>query len=152
MAEDLQQDLLVDLFARLPKYDPARGSLLSFATIVLRHQSSRLAKRHCEALTAQGGTMLPLSCLDDGSAPVDWLSPYASQQAALHERLCLGKATRSLRPCDRLLCLALSQGSVASLTRSGFASRSGIYRRIHRLRPQLALSGFGPSWDSLRDA
>ena len=152
MAEDVQQDLLVDLLARLPKYDPARGNFESFTTIVLRHQSTRLARRHCEAFTAQGGATLPLSSLDEGSEPIDWISSHATQQAALHERLCLGKATRSLRPCDRLLCLVLSHGSVASLARTGFASRSSIYRRIHRLRPQLILSGFGPGWDSLRSA
>jgi hypothetical protein len=44
--EDLRQDLLADLLARLPGFDPARGGLLAFASTCFRHRAARLADRH----------------------------------------------------------------------------------------------------------
>src|SRR5512134_1110002 len=43
--DDLRQDLLVDLIARLPAFDPERGSLGAFAGIVLANRARRLAKK-----------------------------------------------------------------------------------------------------------
>ena len=54
--EDLQQDFLVDLIARLKSFDPARGSLGAFASTVVAHQAGRMAARICRerAMPAKG--------------------------------------------------------------------------------------------------
>jgi DNA-directed RNA polymerase specialized sigma24 family protein len=43
--EDLRQELLVDLIARLKRFDPARGTLNAFASVIIRHRAGRLGKR-----------------------------------------------------------------------------------------------------------
>src|SRR5882724_9987861 len=43
--EDLRQELLVDLIARLKWFDPARGTLNAFANVIIRHRAGRLARR-----------------------------------------------------------------------------------------------------------
>ena len=41
--DDLRQDLLADLIARLRGFDPERGSLGAFSGIVLANRSTRIA-------------------------------------------------------------------------------------------------------------
>lgn len=43
--EDMEQDMLLDLLARLAGFDPARGTLAAFATVCFQHRASRLATR-----------------------------------------------------------------------------------------------------------
>ncbi len=43
--EDLRQELLLDLIARLKRFDPARGTLNAFASVIIRHRVGRLGKR-----------------------------------------------------------------------------------------------------------
>lgn len=141
-AEDFRQELLVDLFARLKHFDPDRGPFGAFAKTVMRHQASRLAKRHYDGLTAQGGAMLPLEAITGAAAYNASVSPKLPD-----DQLALRTALKRLYPSDRRFCHALSQYRVAELKQAGFGSRSSIYRRIRRLRPRLVISGFGPGWD-----
>lgn len=145
-AEDLRQELLVDLIARLQSFDPARGSLGGFSRVVMRNQSTRLAQRHCRKLTAQGGHFLPLSRAEH----IEDMAPAHTPPTG---GISLQQGLRGLTPADQYLCCALSEHSVTSLTTmAGFGSRSSIYRRIRNLRPQLALAGLGPGWDVLARA
>jgi DNA-directed RNA polymerase specialized sigma24 family protein len=43
--DDLRQDLLADLIARLRGFDPERGSLGAFSGIVLANRSTRIANK-----------------------------------------------------------------------------------------------------------
>ncbi len=145
-AEDLCQDLLLDFLERFHKFDRARGSLGAFSTTVMAHHSSRLADRHCKQFTAQGGAMLPIT---EAAHVVCALSEGAEacRLSRCDDRLALQSALHRLGPDDRRFCHALIEDPVAALASAGFGSRSSIYRRIRRLRPVLAISGFGPGWD-----
>ena len=145
-AEDLRQDLLLDFLQRFDSFDPARGSLGAFAKTVMHHQASRLADRHFQQLRAQGGPMLPLTEATELACP-QAVAAVTLSLARADDRLGLQSALRRLPPEDRRLCHALSRHPVTALPPAGFGSRSSIYRRIRRLRPVLAISGFGPGWD-----
>ena len=43
--DDLQQDMLVDLLARMPAFDSTRGTLEAFTTVCCRHHATRQAER-----------------------------------------------------------------------------------------------------------
>lgn len=47
--DDLRQELLADLIRRLPLFNPERGSMAAFATVILRNQSSLMAARMTRA-------------------------------------------------------------------------------------------------------
>lgn len=143
-AEDMSQELLVDLLSRLADYDPDRGSLGAYAHVVMRHHASRLADRYCRHLTAQGGHALPLTVVEHLAVSPAWEA--ASEGLVVHQGL------KGLSGADRRLCHALCQHSVATLTMAGFGSRSSIYRRIRDLRPVLTLFGLGSGWDVLARA
>ena len=162
--EDLGQDLLIDLLRRLPAYDPSRGSIGAFATIVLRNQSSRIAMRHHRQHRAQGGSLLSLEVplagtrepVGDTLTEDDGLAAWHGQTccAAAVTELCHAMETALARlPAeDRRFCAALAHRPVTALAAEGFGSRSALYRRLADLRHVLTAHGLGPAWDDLAAA
>ncbi|NAZ38235.1 sigma factor [Rubellimicrobium sp. CFH 75288] len=162
--DDLRQDLLVDLICRLPGFDKRRGSTGAFANIVLRNQCSRIAIRHHRRRRAQGGGMLSLDApLSGGDVPLGCLLTEADGLAAWHgqdrcaateveTRHDLARALADLPEEARGLCAALGACAVAELVGRDGLSRSALYRRLARLRLDLAMRGLGGRWDGLRAA
>ncbi|WP_169052404.1 sigma factor [Tabrizicola sp. YIM 78059] len=162
--DDLRQDLLVDLICRLPGFDKRRGSIGAFANVVLRNQCSRIAIRHHRQRQAQGGTVLsldtpvagsgePLGCL---LAETDGLAAWHGQDRCaateVETRHDLARALADLPEEARGLCAALGACAVAELVGRDGRSRSALYRRLARLRLDLAMRGLGGRWDGLRAA
>lgn len=162
--DDLRQDLLVDLICRLPGFDKRRGSIGAFANVVLRNQCSRIAIRHHRQRRAQGGTVLsldvpvagsaePLGCL---LAETDGLAAWHGQDrcaaADVETRHDLARALADLPEDVRGLCTALGTCAVADLIGRDGISRSALYRRLARLRLELAMRGLGGRWDASRAA
>jgi len=157
--DDLRQDLLVDVICRLPGFDKRRGSIGAFANIVLRNQCSRIAIRHHRQRQAQGGTVLSLDAPVAGSAePLGCLLAETDGLAAWHgqdrcaavdveTRHDLARALADLPEDVRGLCAALGTCAVADLVGRDGISRSALYRRLARLRLELAMRGLGGRWD-----
>lgn len=162
--DDLRQDLLVDLICRLPGYDARRGSVGAFANVVLRNQASRIAMRHHRQRRAQGGAVLSLDAPAAGSAePLGCLLAETDGLAAWHgqdrcaaadaeTRHDLARALADLPEDVRGLCVALGSCAVADLVGRDGISRSALYRRLARLRLDLAMRGLGGRWDASRAA
>lgn len=163
--EDLVQDLLIDLLRRLSAYDPDRGSLGAFSGLILRNQASRIALRIMKERRAHGGTMLSLDAslsqadprpMNEVLSNQDGLGVWHGQtidaRLAAEQSMDLGHALGRLSPKDRAICAGLAHGSVTTLARRGFGSRSSLYRRISDLRFALTLHGLGSAWDELRCA
>ena len=162
--DDLRQDLLVDVICRLPGFDARRGSIGAFANIVLRNQSSRIAMRHHRQRRTQGGAMLsldmpisggtePLGCLlaeTDGLAAWHGQDPCATGDAELRHDL--ARALGDLPEDARNLCAALGTCAIAEIVGREGVSRSALYRRIARLRLDLAMRGLGARWDGSQAA
>lgn len=162
--EDLGQDLLVDLLRRLPAFDPSRGSIGAFAGLILRNQSSRIARQHHQVRRAQCGTMLSLDApIAGGTEPLGSLLAEADGLAALHGRDLSATEDADLRhdlarvlgdlPEDaRTLCAALGTCAIAEIVGRTGTSRSALYRHVAQLRLDLAMRGFGARWDGSRAA
>lgn len=162
--DDLRQDLLVDLICRLPGFDARRGGIGAFANIVLRNQSSRISIRHHRQRRAQGGTVLSLDAPVSGSAEplgcllaeTDGLAAWHGQDrcaaADVETRHDLARALADLPEDVRGLCAALGTCAVADLVGRDGISRSALYRRLARLRLELAMRGLGGRWDASRAA
>lgn len=155
---DLSQDLLFDCLARLPAFDPARGTLGAFAGCVMAHHAKRIALRirrerllfgvnpvsldepvsgadRFDAVTTRGDMVAEA----DGYAalmgqPTDWT-------AILERRLDLERATTALDASARELCAGLADASPQDLADVGGGSRAGIYRRVGKLRLSLLSAG-----------
>lgn len=152
--DDLRQDLLADLIARLHAYDPARGPLGAFAGVVLRHRAARLAERIMGERRRMGGVPLSLDApLGDGSdatladvIPEDaglaaWCGQPVDGHALSERRMAVERALGALDRRDGALCAALSVLSPSELAAAGKGSRATLYRRIAGLRHALLAHG-----------
>ncbi|HXF88169.1 MAG TPA: sigma factor [Xanthobacteraceae bacterium] len=156
--DDIRQDLLVDLIARLPAFDPQRGSLGAFAGVVLRNHATRIAAKIRREREMVGPT--PVS-LDEGLperdgvargeliAEADGLSAWLGQPvdgfAAIEQRLAVERGLGTLDPRDGALCAALAHTTIERLAAQGRGSRSTLYRRLEDIRLALMAHGLKPA-------
>lgn len=147
--EDLRQDLLVDLIARLPAFDARRGRLGALAGRIIRNEASRLAARHCRVLRAQNGPFLSLEAVADGAGLDRTVSGQGAHPQALlaDDYLDLRIALARLGRRDQALCNAVALWSVDHLASKGLGSRAGLYRRLRELRNVLTAYGLGAAED-----
>lgn len=152
--DDIRQDLLVDLIARLPAFDPERGSLGAFAGLVLRNHATRIAAKIKRAREAFGAVPVSLDEEQPGRdgvargeliAEADGLSAWLGQRvdafAAIERRLAVGRGLGLLDRRDGALCAALAHTTIERLAAQGRGSRSTLYRRLRDIR--LALMAHG---------
>lgn len=151
---DLRQDLLVDVFARLPAFDRERGSLGAFAGAVMANRATRLAQKVKRQRQLHGATPISLdehipdsdgATRGDLIPEADGLPAHFSQPvdafAEVERRVDVERGLGGLDPNDAKLAAALSHATVDELARRGPASRSALYRRIKTI--QLALLAAG---------
>jgi hypothetical protein len=155
---DVVQDLITDCLARLPAFDPCRGTLGAFAGCVMAHRAQRLGTRVLRERRMFGtnpvslddpvpdpdspATMTTRGALIAESKgygalmgqPTDWT-------AVLERRLDLERATRSLDESARSLCVDLADAAPQDLSEAGRGSRAAIYRRVRELRLSLLCAG-----------
>ena len=152
--DDVRQDLLVDLIARLPAYDPDRGSIGAFAGIVLRNQATRIAAKVKRQRQLHGAVPVSLDepvpdsdglTRGDLVAEEDGLTALLGQPVdaftEIDRRLDVERALGGLGRADGRLCAELSRATADRLAASGRGARSSLYRRVKDLR--LALTAMG---------
>lgn len=147
--EDVEQDMLLDLLARLPAFDPARGTLAAFATVCFQHRASRLAtrlrrekrERHEASLDdAVPGQEEELT-IPEAEGYAAWCGQPTDAIAAAERRLDLDRASAGLDARDRPLCVALAAATPHELAARGCLGRSTLYRRLHEMRLRLLAAG-----------
>ena len=116
---DVGNDLLADLLARLPAYDPSKGTLGGFARVCMRHAAFRMAQKHRH----QRRVARTVS-LDDPLPGGDGLT--------LADTLSEG---------DHSLCAALTTATPHEVAAQGAMPRARIYRRIREMRLRLLAAG-----------
>jgi RNA polymerase sigma-70 factor (ECF subfamily) len=152
--DDVRQDLLVDLIARLPAYDADRGTLGAFAGAVLTNRATRIANKVKRERQMHGATPISLDetipdsdglTRGDLFAEADGLSAHFGQPvdafAAAELRIDVERGLGSLEPADGALCAALSRTTVDRLAASGHGARSSLYRRVKDIRFVLTAIG-----------
>ena len=148
-AEDLNQELLVQLNRRMQAYDPNRGSLGAFVGRVLENEARRLGARILRARRLSGGAPLSLDAPDkDGATLGDRLSDghaawseHTDARERAERRIDVAAALERLDRRDRLLLVAVAHCSVDELAGRGVASRAAIYRRLRELRHRMTAFG-----------
>ena len=150
--EDLRQDLLLDLIARLKGFDPTRGSLGAFADKVIAHRAARLTHR----LRRERNVFAPVSLDDPLPGAEDatvgdtlaescgypaMMGQPSDRFAAVERRLDLDRALGTLRRSDLALCAMLVDHTPAELSQDGLGSRASLYRQLHELRLRLMTGG-----------
>jgi len=153
--DDVGQDLLLDLIARMPAYRSERGSLGAFANVVFRNRASRIAASIRGERAALGFCVsIDEPVDDDGGISLGHIIPESrgypamfGQEADRREQTEVRLSTliglAKLSDDDRGLCVSLSQFTVDELVDAGLGARSTLYRRLDRIRLDLAAFGVG---------
>lgn len=148
-AEDLRQDLLTDLIARLPGFDPALGTLAAFAMTCFRHRATVLTRRACRERAMRHPTSLddPLpggltvgGALREADGYGAWVGQPTDAIAALERQLDLDRAAQALGEEDVQLCRVLARGETSPARKVGL-SRTTAFRRLREMRLRLLAAG-----------
>jgi RNA polymerase sigma-70 factor (ECF subfamily) len=150
--EDLRQDLLVDLLARLPAFDPSKSVFEAFARVCIRHAAARLASKIRRERAGRHPRSLDDTIPDsDGLSLADtigedqgygaWCGQQTDAIAALERRLDLARAADAIPATDHTLCAQLSVHTPHQLGELGAMPRMRIYRRIREMRLLLLAAG-----------
>ena len=147
--DDLEQELVLDLLRRLPKFDPERAQLNTFIARVVEHRIATLIEarkagirdyRRCRCSLndrfedEEGRSVERVDTFDQEdyllrtgaqSRPADELSALTIDVAAVLERL---------PPELRELCRRLKAESVTEISRDTGVPRGTIYESIKKLR------------------
>ena len=147
--DDLEQEMILDLLRRLPKYNPKRAQLNTFIARVVEHRIATLIEarkagirdyRRCPYSLndrfedEEGRSVERVETLDQEdyllrtgaqSRPADELSALAIDVAAVLERL---------PPELRELCRRLGTETVTEISRDAGVPRGTIYESIKELR------------------
>ena len=149
-AEDVGQDLAVDLLARLKSYDPTRGSLMTYASLCFRHRASRLRKRarqHMQrrtiSLSAPLSNTSTITVADTLADTGDYKQKTGASNGLLaraDDLFDLDRALSSLSKDALLLCALLVANERDPVGASGLP-RTTFYRRLAELRCHLLAAG-----------
>jgi RNA polymerase sigma factor (sigma-70 family) len=151
---DVKQEFLLDLIARLPAFDPKRGTIGAFAGMVMANRATRLARRANRHRRMYGVSPLSLDeeLPDAGGLTRGDLVPESDGYEAIlgqrtdrfaesERRLRLETALTILSDEDKQLCACLSQTTIDELTARGRGARTSLYRRVGRIRLELMAAG-----------
>lgn len=152
-AEDFAQDLLTDLLARLPGFNPAQGELGAFALTCFRHHAALLAHRTQRHRTLHHSTSLddPLpdgdtvgAVLSEADGYGAWMGQPANAFVEVERRVDLERVATVLTEEDAPLCAALARGDADPARHAGL-SRTTAFRRVREMRLRLCAAGATPA-------
>jgi RNA polymerase sigma-70 factor (ECF subfamily) len=145
--EDLEQDLLLDLVERLPRYNPEKSALSTFITSCVKHRTAAWLRERFAAKRDPRREVGSLDARDDEDTTTRtevgaFADPQADQENRLRDlRMDLASVTESLSPDLKDLCQQLTTWSVADIARRSGMPRSCIYDQIARIRSHFARAG-----------
>ena len=158
---DLRQEFLVDLIARLPSFDPKRGSLGAFVGTIIAHRATRVARKVRNYRRMFGVVPVSLDEIlpDSENATRGDLIPEAAGYGSLFGqqtdriaeaelRLNFESGLSTLSDSNKELCASLAYATVDELATRGRGARSSLYRRVERIRLELMSAGVTPARNS----
>ena len=154
--EDLEQEMMFEVFFRLPKYDSKKAKLSTFINRILEHRIATMIKerkalkrdwRLCklslndEVRLKEGGTVKRI----DGYDIEEYLKRTGRLSRSFEEKLDISIDLKiliaSLPPDLRILCEGLMTKNVTEISRDTGIPRGTLYDRIKKLRKLLEDSG-----------
>ena len=155
--EDLEQEMVLDLLRRLPRYDQRRAQRNTFIARIVEHKIAtlidyrRAAKRDCrrEGLSlnrefddGEGNTTDSLQTVDQEAYLRRLGIAFRPQRDQVDLRLDLESALQRLPADLRSLCELLRSKSVREISQTVGIPRPSIYDAIKRVKARLVEEGF----------
>lgn len=127
--EDLEQEILIQIWLALRQFDAARASLSTFVERVAATTIASICRRNSAVKRTK---------------PADYHPPESAQLLVKVELFVdLQRALAKLAPRDRKVALLSAECSPAEIARSLKVSRTSVYRSLNRIRRALIKSELG---------
>lgn len=145
-AEDIEQDLRLDLIRRMARFDATRASFETFADRLIAHRIASLAATTAAKRAERSMKSLETPIAPDGEDGGLTLADITPEDAALHASAASGAADstglghdvflllHALSPGCRAVAIALGNMSAAEAARALGLHRSSVYARIALIR------------------
>jgi|FLOH01.1.fsa_nt_gi RNA polymerase sigma-70 factor, ECF subfamily len=145
-AEDIEQDLRLDLIRRMPRFDETRASFETFADRLIAHRIASLAASTAAKRADRSMKSLEAPIAPDGENGGLTLADVTPEDAALYAPAALGGADgtglghdvllllHALSPSCRAVAIALGNMTASEAARALDLHRSSIYARIALIR------------------
>jgi DNA-directed RNA polymerase specialized sigma24 family protein len=146
--DDIRQELAVDLWLRLPGFDPTRASLRTFVTRVVSNKIASIIEMRTSK--TRNVAMCPYSLndlvyADDGSVVErgDLLGGIDAELELADLRMDVARVMKKLTPAQRQVCALLSTDNKSLAAAATGVSRSSMYRAVKAIRPVFEADGLG---------
>jgi hypothetical protein len=142
-AEDIAQDLFLDLWRRCPAFDPSRASFPTFADRIIAHRAASLTAStpRMQLERRKIGFDDPIDG-SDGGALVDILSDPAAPGELEHGLvLDFRRFIEGLSPALQRCCAILAEPNIRLAATQAGTHRSSLYENARRLRRQAEAAG-----------
>ena len=155
--EDLEQEMVLDLLRRLPRYDPRRAQRSTFIARIVEHKIAtlieyqRAAKRDSDRqgpslnrdiADGEGHTTDAIQAVDQEAYLKRLGIEFRPQRDRADLRLDLEDALRRLPDDLRSLCEMLRSMSVQEIAKAVGMPRPSVYDAIKRVKARLGEEGF----------
>jgi len=146
--EDIRQELAVDLWQRLPGFDPTRASLRTFVTRVVGNKIASIIEMRTSKTRNVAMCPYSLSDLvyaDDGSVVErgDLLGEIDAELELADLRMDVARVMEKLTSAQRQVCAMLSADNKSLAAAATGVSRSSMYRAVTAIRPVFEAEGLG---------
>lgn len=134
--EDIEQDLLLEIWPALSKFDRTKSSLATFVDKLLSRRSNNLIHKHM--CIKRGGKTQTLS-LDkedeNGQTLMDYLADDHCFEDEISIRIDVSKVIHQLPESLQTLCEQLKIFTITEVSHMSGRSRAAIYRDLELMRP-----------------
>jgi DNA-directed RNA polymerase specialized sigma24 family protein len=145
-AQDIEQDLVLDLWRRRAAFDPSRATFRTFADRVVAHRVATLTGPTVRLAAERATLSLDLPAAnDDGDATLADILSDPDEPADLDEqhglRLDVRRFVAGLTPALKRCCAILLAPNVTEAAAAAGLHRSSVYESAQRLRRLAAAAG-----------
>ncbi|MEW5980159.1 MAG: RNA polymerase subunit sigma-24 [Acidobacteriota bacterium] len=154
--EDIEQDIVLDLLVRLPKYDPSRSQYRTFVNRLIKHkvatilEARRAEKRNCDTCVlsvdkemghenADGRVLNGRTLLDEYSFRASQASRSFAEQVNLYRDV--PRIVSTLPVGERELCHRLRTKCLKQVSEETGVPRATIYEAVDRIRRRFQEAG-----------
>lgn len=145
---DIEQEFVLELMERLPKFDPSKSSLTTFSHRIVKNKVASLLehlnaeKRRCDAIARiepsnpEDATANSISEeeIDGGTAYSHWTGQHMSVEEQEALKSDVDSAEQELTEKQQSICRLLRKHSVTETSKMLGRSRQAIYREVERVR------------------
>lgn len=141
--EDIEQDLILDLWHRRRAFDPSLASFRTFADRIVAHRIATLTSPTARTQAERNMVWLDALTGDDESSTLAnrLCDPNDPTEIDLALALDVRQFVAALTPALQSCCAILNEPNISEAARIAGLRRSAVYERAARLRVLAAASG-----------